>query len=123
VAIGDVDGDGFGDLVFGAGPGGAPRLLTISGKALLTNGSTAAIAAPVSNFFVAGNATDRGGVRVATTNADGDARADVVVGSGEGSVSRVRIYLGKNFGGAEPSLFQDLDPFGGAVLADGVFVG
>jgi uncharacterized delta-60 repeat protein len=123
VAIGDVDGDGFGDLVFGAGPGGAPRLLTVSGKALLTSGSTAAIASPLSNFFVAGNASDRGGVRPAVADADGDNRADVVVGSGEGSVSGVRVYLGRNFGGAEPATVQTLDPFGGAVLTDGVFVG
>jgi hypothetical protein len=33
------------------------------------------------------------------------------------------VYLGKNFGGGEPASFQDLDPFAGAVLADGVFVG
>ena len=45
-------------------------------------------------------------------------------GSGEGSPSKVRVYLGKNFTGVgEPGTFQDLDPFGGAVLADGVFVG
>lgn len=50
-------------------------------------------------------------------------RFDVLVGSGEGSPSRVRAYLGKNFsGGGEPSLFQDLDPYNGAVLTDGVYV-
>jgi murein DD-endopeptidase MepM/ murein hydrolase activator NlpD len=123
VAIGDVDGDGFGDLVFGAGPGGAPRLLTVSGKRLLVQGAVVAIGAPLSNFFVAGNTADRGGVRVAVTDADGDNKADVVVGSGEGSASRARVYLGKDFGGAEPARFQDLDPFAGAILADGVFVG
>jgi hypothetical protein len=63
-------------------------------------------------------------VRVATKDADGDGRAEVVVGSGEGSVSRVRVYAGTNFVGVgEPTVFQDLDPFGSVVLADGVFVG
>jgi hypothetical protein len=84
----------------------------------------AAIADPLANFFVAGNAADRGGVRVATKNADGDNRADLVVGSGEGSPANARVYLGKNFASnAEPALFQDLAVFGGAVLSDGVFVG
>jgi uncharacterized delta-60 repeat protein len=123
VAIGDVDGDGFGDLVFGAGLGGAPRVLTVSGKQLMSQGAVVVIAAPLSNFFVAGNTSDRGGVRVAAVTADGDDRADVAVGTGEGSVSRVRVYLGKDFGGAEPAVVQDLDPFAGVTLANGVFVG
>ena len=123
VTAGDVDGDGFAELVFGGGPGGAPRVLALSG-AKVSNGDVAgAQASPVSNFFVAGNADDRGGVRLTTTDADGDGKADVVVGSGEGSPSKVRIYLGKNFIGAgEPSAFQDLDPFG-TTLSGGVFVG
>jgi hypothetical protein len=56
-------------------------------------------------------------------DADGDARADLVTGSGEGSPSRVRVYPGKNIApGGEPAGFQDLDPFG-ATLPGGVFVG
>jgi hypothetical protein len=79
---------------------------------------------PIANFFVAGNSSDRGGVRVAAKDADGDDKADVAAGSGEGSAARVRVYLGKDFaGGGEPAAFQDLAPFGGAVLADGVYVG
>ncbi len=124
VAVGDVDGDGFADLVFGGGPGGAPRVFVLSGALVSANNVAGAQAAPVANFFVAGNSSDRGGVRVAAVNADGDAKADVAAGSGEGSPSRVRVYLGRNFsGGGEPGTSQDLDPFGGAVLPGGVFVG
>ena len=102
---------------------GAAVLEGVTRRSMATVPPTAAIASPLSNFFVAGNASDRGGVRPAVVDADGDNKADVVVGSGEGSVSGVRVYLGKNFGGAEPSTVQTLDPFGSAVLADGVFVG
>gem|GEM_PF-1300258 len=123
LAMGDVNGDGFGDLIIGAGSGGSPRLLTISGKTLVKQGSTAALASPLSNFFVAGSTSDRGGVRVAALNADRDGRADIVVGSGEGQPARARVYLGKNFGGGEPAQFQDLTPFSGMPLTDGVFVG
>jgi hypothetical protein len=123
VAIGDLDGDGFGDLIFGGGPGGGPRVLAVSGKTLVASGIAGAQAAPLLNFFVAGDSTDRGGVRVAATNADGDNKADLVVGSGEGLPSRVRVYLGKNISGStEPATVQDIDPFG-QTLAGGVFVG
>jgi hypothetical protein len=78
----------------------------------------------VANFFVAGNSRDRGGVRVATTDMDGDGRADLAVGSGEGSPARVRVYPGSAFTtGAEPARFQDLTVFGGLDLPGGVFVG
>ena len=61
---------------------------------------------------------------MAVTNSDGDGRADVAVGSGAGSPSRVRLYAGKELaGGGEPGTHQDLDPLAGAVLADGVYVG
>jgi hypothetical protein len=124
VASGDVDGDGFDDLIFGGGPGGAPRVFILSGALVSTGDVAGAQAAPVASFFVAGNTADLGGVRVAATDADGDARADVAVGSGAGAAARVRVYLGKDFAGpSEPAAFQDITPFGGAALADGVFVG
>ncbi len=123
VSIGDVNGDGFADLMFGGGPGGAPRVFVLSGALVAAGDVAGAQAAPVANFFVAGNSSDRGGVRVAATDADGDNKAELAVGSGEDVASRVRVYLGKNFTTAgEPATFQDLDPFG-ATLPGGVFVG
>ena len=123
VAAGDVTGDGRSDLIFGGGPGGAPRVLILSGVLVGAGDAAGAQAAPVSNYFVAGNTTDRGGARVAATDADGDGRADVAVGSGAGRPARVRVYLGKDFaGGGEPPAV-DLGVFGGTVLADGVYVG
>src|SRR5205823_10315238 len=58
VAAGDLDGDGFADLIFGGGPGGGPRVYALSGQDLIA-GRTVVRA----NFF-AGNTDDRGGVRV-----------------------------------------------------------
>ena len=61
---------------------------------------------------------------VATVDVDGDNRADLVVGSGPGQPSRVRVYPGRTVTPTgEPANFQDLDPFGGVVLTNGVFVG
>jgi hypothetical protein len=123
-AAGDVDGDGFADLIFGGGPGGAPRVFTLSGALLTTRGPDVAQASPLSNFFVGGDASDRGGVTVATTTQSGDTRATVAVGSGQGSAGRVRVYRGADFtSAAEPTAFQDVSVFGGAALPGGVFVG
>jgi hypothetical protein len=122
IAIGDVDGDGLGDLIGGGGPNGGPRVFILGGKFLAVGDYSGAYANPVANFFF-GDPANRGGVRVAAVDADGDARADVAVGSGEGEASRVRVYLGKTVApGGEPPVSQDLDPFG-QVLPGGVFVG
>jgi hypothetical protein len=119
LAIGDIDGDGFGDLIFGAGPGGGPRVLVVSGKALLAGGAEAALAEPLGNFFASPDSNDRGGVRVAALNVDRDRMADIATGTGEDQPSRVHVYLGKNIG-APP--LQEIDPFQSSILADGVFV-
>jgi hypothetical protein len=123
-SIGDVDGDGFGDLVIGAGSGGAPAVRVLSGRTLTKSGGPgAALASPIADFFVNGDSASRTGVRVATKNVDGDNKADVIAGSGEGQASQVRVYAGTSTKGrSEPPPIQDLDPFGVA-LTEGVFVG
>jgi hypothetical protein len=126
VAAGDVDGDGRADVAFGGGPGGAPRVRVFSGAGLLVAGPFTNLdevpAVRLADFF-AGDASLRGGVRVALTDADGDGRADLVTGSGESEPSRVRVYGSATLltSGTDPG--QELDPFGATTLADGVFVG
>ncbi|MDB5311736.1 MAG: regulatory domain of in-like proprotein convertase [Gemmataceae bacterium] len=95
VTIGDVNGDGYGDLIFGAGPGGGPRVLVISGQTLLSTSPTAALNTPIANFF-AGDLNNRGGIRVTAKNLNGDQFADVVTGSGTDGGATVTAYSGKN---------------------------
>ncbi|MBX9580433.1 MAG: FG-GAP-like repeat-containing protein [Gemmataceae bacterium] len=124
LAIGDMTGDGYGELIFGGGPGGAPRVFALGGRLVADGNVAGAQANPLANFFVAGNTADRGGVRVAAADFDLDGRADVVTGSGAGSPARVRAYFAGTFpAAAEPPGFVDFAPFGGAVVPDGVYVG
>jgi hypothetical protein len=126
VAAGDVTGDGVAEVAFGGGPGGASRVRLFDGQALLAAGGFSDLdeipAAQLANFF-AGDSSQRGGVRLAMRDADGDGRADLVAGSGEGEPSRVRVFTADDLlADPAPTADQELDPFG-AVLADGVFVG
>ncbi len=116
VAVADVDLDGFADLVFGAGPGGGPRVLTVSGRVLLTAWAAAAVASPLGNAF-AGDAADRGGVRVTAKDLDGDGHPEVVAGSGSGGTLTVYKTVPPGL-----HLEETFAPFGAAVM-DGVYVG
>jgi hypothetical protein len=118
VAVGDVDGDGLADIVGGAGPGGGPRVLVVSGKALLAQGAAAAVAGPVANFF-AGDTFSRGGIRVTAKDLDGDRYADVVAGDGAGSA--VTAYLGKDLAAGAAAAHLAFDALAG--FAGGVYVG
>jgi hypothetical protein len=115
VAAGDVDGDGYADLVGGGGPGGGPRVYAVGGRELL-GGATRVLA----NFF-AGSDAHRGGVRVAVKDLDGDAWQDVVTGDGAGAGSRVSAFAGAAIlaGGANPALGFEVFPG----VPAGVFVG
>ncbi len=117
IASGDLNGDGYADIIAGGGPGGGPRVFALSGKGLLQ--SDAQI--PVANFF-AGDVNSRGGIRVSVKNLDGDAKADLVVGAGDNAGSTVAGYLGANIlpNGTPPDQFS-FDAFPG--YGGGVFVG
>ena len=124
LAVGDLNGDGFGDLIAGGGPGGGTRVLVLDGKLLTAGDVNAAYGAPVANFFF-GDGSTRGGVRVGSTDVDGDGRADLLAASGERLPARVGVFLGKHItpGTAPSAPDQDLSVFGGATLVGGVFVG
>lgn len=115
VAAADVNGDGKADLVVGGGPGGGPRVLVLSGTDLVNSNSQVAIA----NFF-AGSDTNRGGVRVAARNLDGDGKAEVITGDGPGGEGKVRIYSGSSLSAGTPNALTTITD---ASVKDGVFVG
>jgi glucose/arabinose dehydrogenase len=118
VAIGDADDDGVGDLIVGAGPGGAPRVVVFSG-ARLAQGPGPALAAS----FFAGDANARNGVPVAARNVDADTAAEIITGTASGPTTGAppRVSLFKLSGGVANPL-RDFLAFD-AAFTGGVFVG
>jgi hypothetical protein len=115
LAVGDVDADGYGDIIAGAGEGGSPFVRVVSGKELVTAGRF-----DVLTDFFAGNPDDRGGARVATATVTRTGPADIITGTPSGS--RAHVYAAPAaLSGPLPTPALWVEPDLGALA--GVFVG
>jgi hypothetical protein len=100
VASGDLTGDGFDDVITGAGAGGGPHVMAFDG---FTLGHLATILLPPGGVqpirsFYAFDPAFRGGVRVAATDLNGDLGNDIVAASGPGSAPTLRAFRGTDGG-------------------------
>ena len=116
VAVGDLTGDGVGELVTGAGPGGGPHVRVWSVSA----GSVTELTG-----FFAGDPAFAGGVFVAVGDLTGDGIAELVTGAGRGGAADVRIW---SFTGGRVSEFASFIPYdskfsGGVSVAVGDVTG
>jgi cyclophilin family peptidyl-prolyl cis-trans isomerase len=103
VAVGDVDGDKFPDIVVGAGPGGGPHVRVLSGKT-----------GQEELGFMAFDPRFAGGVNVAVGDVNGDGKADIIVGAGLGGGPEVSVFDGTS--GALITTFMAYDTrFAGGV--------
>jgi len=89
VAVADLNGDGWLEIVAGAGYGGGPHVRVFAPDGRLINPG-----------FFAYDKSFRGGVNVAAGDIDGDGVDEIVTGSGKGGGSQVRVFdrFGKSEG-------------------------
>jgi hypothetical protein len=120
VASADINGDGFSDIIVGAGESGGPEIKVIDGTKLNQVGANGEILNSAVLFdFMAYAPTFTGGVRVAAGDVNGDGVPDLIVGAGPGGGPHVQVFDGKT-GLAIRSFFATNPAFtGGIYVASG----
>src|SRR5207245_3906301 len=105
LSAGDLNGDGFADVIVGADKGGGPNVIAFSGK----DGT-------VMYNFMAYDIHFTGGVRVGAGDVNGDGKSDIICVPGPGGGPNVTTFSGAN--GAPLSSFFAFNQF----QSNGMFV-
>ncbi len=111
VASGDVNGDGYSDVVVGAGPGGGPHVLAVSGFQL-SQGTQVVLA----SFFAFDPGINRG-VFVGAGDYNGDIVGDIVVAAGPGGGPHVKVFNGSGTSLIDTFFAYDINFSGGLSVA------
>jgi hypothetical protein len=97
VAAGDINGDGYADIIVGADAGGGPQVTITSGRDGFQLTS-----------FYATASTFTGGMYVSAGDLNGDGKADITVGAEKGGGPEVNVFNGAGISagsGMPPSLY------------------
>jgi hypothetical protein len=114
VAVSDINGDGYSDVIFGGGSGPA-RVRIANGYTLSRTDGNYSLSLGIADETFPQPAGYSGGARVATGDFDGNGSQDVVIGTGVGGTGR--MFLWNTAGVFESS------PTGLGSLRDGIYVG
>ena len=108
VAAGDVNGDGFDDIVTGTDTGVTAHVKVFSGST----------GAEIRSFF-AYPAGFNGGVRVAAGDVNGDGLADIITGAGPGGGPHVKVFDGASLSELKSFFAYTVSFAGGVFVAAG----
>ncbi len=111
VAVADVNGDGYGDVITGAGSGGSPHVIVFSGASLALNQKLALAS------YYSGSPTSTAGVFVGAGDLGADGTIQIFTGTGAGVVGIVNIVTLEqqgtdNYFVVNPSLTHTIQPYG-----------
>ncbi|MFN4258278.1 MAG: beta-1,3-glucanase family protein [Gemmataceae bacterium] len=104
----DVNGDGFADIITGAGAGGGPHVKVFDGQT-----------GAVRHSFFAYNPAFPGGVNVSSGDVNGDGVPDIITGAGPGGGPHVRAFNGVNLAQLANFFAYDAAFSGGVWVAAG----
>lgn len=108
VGVGDVNNDGYADIITGAGPGAGPHVKVFNG---ITH-------AEIGSFF-AYSQSFTGGVFVASGDMTGDGNRDIVTGAGAGGGPHVKVFSGSTEAELQSFLAYETQFSGGVRVAVG----